>query len=126
MSFAEQAPIARRQHHPERAAVFQPERQRLADQRNIGDFEIRGSFDPVQPRDRHAVAFEHSLIARDRVPHPSKNRVFEHEIAGSRQLLDELEGRALHPFILATFTFCHTRVIRPCCDLDLQNSPFYS
>ena len=102
MPFAEQAPIARRQHHPERAAVFQPERQRLADQRVISDLEIRGSFDPVKARDRHAVAFEHSLIARDRVTHCPQDGLFLHEFACTRKLLNEFERRVRHLFILQT------------------------
>src|SRR6187402_1542476 len=88
VAFAEQAPIARRQPHPERAAVLQPERQRPANQRNIGDLEIRGSFDPVQARDRHAVAFKHALIARDRVAHVPQDGLLVHELSGTRQLLN--------------------------------------
>ena len=102
MPFAEQAPISRRQHHPERAAVFQPERQWLANQRIIGDLEIRGSFDPVQARDRQAVAFEHSLIARDRVAHVPQDGLVVQKLSGSRQLFNEFEGRVRHVFILPT------------------------
>jgi len=124
VSFAEQAPIARRQHHPERAAVFQPERQRPADERDIGDLEIRGSFDPVQARDRQAVAFEHPLIARDRVAHRSQDGLLVHEFTGTGQLLNECEDRVRHLFILPTITrssyTCDTRVRAA----DLQNSPF--
>ena len=64
----------------------------------------REPLDPVQARDRHAVAFEHSLIARDRVAHGLQHGFLVHEFAGPCQLLNEFEDRPRHLFILQTIT----------------------
>ena len=102
MSFAEEAPIACSQDDSECAAVFQPQRERLADQRHVGHLEVGRSFDPVKAGNRHAGADQHPLIPRDGVVHPSQDGALIFQITRARELLDELEGRVLHAFILLT------------------------
>ena len=100
MAFAEDASVPCRNDDPQRAPVFEPQDQRLSDQRYIANFEICGSFDPVQTRDRQAVAGKHRLITRNRVVDTLQDDILLHQVTGPRQLLDQFEGLVLHPSIL--------------------------
>ena len=82
MSFAEQASVTGREGDAECTSVLEPERQRPPDERDICDFVVGGSFEPVQPGHRHAAADEHALIPGDRVAHPSQDEAAVHELAG--------------------------------------------
>ena len=119
MSFAEQPAVAGSDCHTQRAAVLEPQCQRTPDQRDVGDFVVGGSFDPMQAGDRHARADEHALIPRDGIPHLPQDHAVVNELAGTGRFLDELERRVLH---VADFSWwsvvgggwyvvvCHSRV----------------
>ena len=102
MPFTENASVPSGEDDPQRAPIFEPQGEWLANQRDIGDFEVCGSFDPMQPRDRQAIAHEHPLIAGDRVSDAPQDDVVVRQVAGPSQLLDEFEGCMLHVFILPT------------------------
>jgi len=102
--FAEKAAVPPSQNDSKCAAVFQPQRERLSDQRHVGHLEVGGSFDPVNAGNRHAGADEHPLIPRDGVAHPSQDGALVFQVARAREFLNELERRVLHAFILLTIT----------------------
>ena len=105
MSFVEQPAAAVSEDHGEGAAVFESQHERPSDQRGVGHFVIGGSFEPVQPGNRHPGPDQETLIAADGVAHRAEGRSVLLQSAGSAQFLDQLEGGVLHLFILQNSTF---------------------
>jgi hypothetical protein len=100
MSFAEEAAVARGQRYADGAAIFKPQREWPPNESYISDLVVRGSFKPVQARDRHAGADQDALIPGDGVAHVTQDGSVTKELSGARRRFDQLEGRVLHPPIL--------------------------
>ena len=83
MSFAQETAVAGGKGDAQCAAVLEAEHQRPSDQRHIRDFKVRGPFEAVQARYRHAGADEHALVTADRIAHLSDYETVFNEFTDS-------------------------------------------
>lgn len=88
MAFGEHSPAGIGDRDGDRAAVLEPERQRLTNQRLEIGCCINRAFDAVHAGDRQPGVLDEPLIARDPVTHLRDRTAVGIEVANARIFLD--------------------------------------